>query len=368
MGTTTSTRSAYRRWWLGDCAGDIAHFSKEMFSETHKGLGLLLALGAGFFLVRGLIEIAFRGTLGWQGDLLFRVVGALVFGYLWLSYRKSKNDRVRGFIFAVYLLLYMSATMWWSTTHGMHIGYLAAPLVLCLVMGVILWPLIGGLYWPAMAVVAPAACMLVLVNARVHDWVIYGLCFTIAGIFALIIRRTRLRSTFRLFCYREQLQVQVESDPLTGLYNLTGWRARAESLVQSTQLSGQPLSIVFFDIDHFKRVNDTHGHAAGDDVLICVAKALSAVMRGGDVLARLGGEEFVAALPGADLDQARVVAERALERVRGVDGCIGVTISAGIAQLNAQTNLIQAIAQADRGLLLAKHMGRNQVQYSEKMV
>ena len=366
MGIISSLRKSYRQWWLGDSLGDVNLFLKEAFSETHKGLALLLAFGAGFFLVRGLLEIVFRGALGWEGDLIFRTVGACVFGYLWLTYRKSKSDKNRAFIFGIYLLLYMSATMWWSTQHGMHIGYLAAPLVLCLMLGLIFWPLIGGLYWPTAAVLGPAVCMLLSQGALLHDCVIYGLCFTIASIFALTIRRTRLRSALKLFVYQEKLQAQVECDALTGLYNLIGWRARAVKLADDAARGKSALSIVFFDIDHFKRVNDEHGHAAGDDVLVCVAKAISAVMRPGDVLARLGGEEFVAALPGVDLVQARGVAEQALAQVSGINGCVGVTISAGIAQLNGQVNLIQAIAQADRGLLMAKRMGRNQVQYADE--
>jgi diguanylate cyclase (GGDEF)-like protein len=129
-----------------------------------------------------------------------------------------------------------------------------------------------------------------------------------------------------------------------------------------------PLALVLFDIDHFKKVNDTHGHQAGDHVLSEIATLLTAALRAEDVFARYGGEEFAVICRGSDLSQAQVVGERmrkAVEMKRFVyEGTnIPITISIGIAGLPdpAVKDASDLVNLADKALYRSKHAGRNRV-------
>lgn len=167
---------------------------------------------------------------------------------------------------------------------------------------------------------------------------------------------------------QEQLRSQANHDPLTGLHNrryLDGNLAR--ELIRCGR-ERQPLSLVLIDIDHFKQINDTYGHLAGDQVLRRLAALLSSEVRGSDIACRYGGEEFLLMLPGLPQDVAQARAEEwraafAASPVRFDGVPIAATLSAGIATspLNGATaeELFQA---ADHALYQAKGQGRNRVQ------
>jgi diguanylate cyclase (GGDEF)-like protein len=129
----------------------------------------------------------------------------------------------------------------------------------------------------------------------------------------------------------------------------------------------EPLAVLIIDIDHFKRVNDAHGHLVGDQVLVGVAHTLVGQLREYDVVGRFGGEEFVALLPGADTVEACRVAERLRNRIRRLtvpaeDGTATVTISVGVSLLRTHgQDLIELLAAADLALYRAKESGRDRV-------
>jgi diguanylate cyclase len=154
----------------------------------------------------------------------------------------------------------------------------------------------------------------------------------------------------------------AERDALTGLGNRRHLERRAAELLPALAAAGEPLSLALLDIDHFKRVNDRHGHAAGDQVLVHLAQLLRENTRGGDVLARHGGEEFVILLPGMPLPRAAEVCERLRERVAGHGWPVqpGVTLSIGLAA-SPPLELPALLARADQALYRAKNEGRNSV-------
>ena len=172
----------------------------------------------------------------------------------------------------------------------------------------------------------------------------------------------------RLKDANQRLQRELESlsrkDALTGAFNR---RAMEEMLGQETGRShrhGHALSLLMLDIDHFKRVNDTHGHPGGDQVLRFFAKLTSSILREEDVLFRYGGEEFVVMLPDTPLKGGLRLAERILATVATtpfeVTGAtLNITASAGVAGLTAAEDGDQLIARADAALYAAKHDGRN---------
>ncbi|MFC4062516.1 GGDEF domain-containing protein [Planomonospora corallina] len=164
-----------------------------------------------------------------------------------------------------------------------------------------------------------------------------------------------------------QLQAAARTDAKTGLLNAAAWQREADTEIVRARRTGDPLALLIIDIDHFKRVNDTYGHLIGDQVLVGVASTLRSQLRDYDVVGRFGGEEFVVLLPGADVTEARRVAERLRSRIGRmaipVDGeMISVTISAGIAVMTVHGNdLIELLAVADLALYHAKELGRDRV-------
>ncbi|WP_119727603.1 sensor domain-containing diguanylate cyclase [Thermomonospora amylolytica] len=165
----------------------------------------------------------------------------------------------------------------------------------------------------------------------------------------------------------QQLQAAARTDAKTGLLNADAWQREADTELSRAHRTQDPLALLLIDIDHFKRVNDTHGHLVGDQVLISVAGTLCSQLRDYDVVGRFGGEEFVVLLPGADTVEACRVAERLRGRVRRLaipaeQGTIGVTISVGVSLLRTHgQDLIELLAAADLALYRAKQSGRDRV-------
>ena len=154
-------------------------------------------------------------------------------------------------------------------------------------------------------------------------------------------------------------------DPLTGMLNRNALASRVAELAQQSALSGEPIGLILADLDHFKQVNDSLGHATGDAVLKDVAYVLRKQLRAFDLAYRLGGEEFLVLLPGADADQTEALAEelRSAVAAASVGGGVEVTLSLGVtASERGQTFDYAAVfAEADAALYEAKRAGRDRV-------
>lgn len=153
---------------------------------------------------------------------------------------------------------------------------------------------------------------------------------------------------------RQQLERASLTDPLTGLWNRRGWEQRSAAMRRRMQEQNQPLTIALLDLDRFKQFNDRHGHPAGDQALSTFAAGLRRQKRSEDLAARWGGEEFIVALPGCDLDQAQTV----LDRLRACAPS-GLTCSIGCTQAEPDEPLASAITRADQALYVAKRTGRD---------
>jgi diguanylate cyclase (GGDEF)-like protein len=157
-------------------------------------------------------------------------------------------------------------------------------------------------------------------------------------------------------------------DGLTGVANRRTFDARLAAEADRSVRSGRPLSVVLFDVDHFKRLNDLHGHQAGDEALQRVAATLSAGVRSIDLVARYGGEEFVVILPDTDLATAGQTAERLRRAVEALPTEPRVTASLGVAALpRSALDPTGVVAAADEALYEAKQGGRNRVVISGRL-
>ncbi|CAM5215205.1 Sensor domain-containing diguanylate cyclase OS=Lysinibacillus sphaericus OX=1421 GN=LS41612_17235 PE=4 SV=1 [Lysinibacillus sphaericus] len=153
---------------------------------------------------------------------------------------------------------------------------------------------------------------------------------------------------------------QSTTDPLTGVTN----RRTMDATLSEWEKNQLMHSIILLDLDHFKSVNDTYGHAVGDKVLQYLAKKMKAVARENDICCRYGGEEFIILLPNTTVEEAAVVAENLRQQLANSNSPCGrpVTLSAGVAEYPKMASTTEALIEAaDGALYLAKQAGRNQV-------
>lgn len=158
------------------------------------------------------------------------------------------------------------------------------------------------------------------------------------------------------------MAAEARVDTLTGVLNRRGFEERAATELLRAERDRASIAIVSFDIDYFKRINDEWGHEAGDRVLTRLGEVFRRHTRGGDLVARMGGEEFVALLWASDLDNGHAYAEKMRSAIRRVDdlGVGRVTISAGVASAAAPASVAALLLAADSALYAAKSAGRDQ--------
>lgn len=158
----------------------------------------------------------------------------------------------------------------------------------------------------------------------------------------------------------------VGQDPLTGATNRRGMDLALEREMARARRHNEPLSVVMLDVDHFKQINDTHGHSAGDAALVHLTQIARESLRGGDTLVRYGGEEFLLVLPQTGVKGAEYIAHKLqtlLQRSPLAYGSVSITLtlSGGVAELEAADTMSSLINRADQALLRAKRAGRNRV-------
>ena len=162
--------------------------------------------------------------------------------------------------------------------------------------------------------------------------------------------------------YQRRLNTAAFTDSLTGLLNRQGMNSVSASSLNTGDSEGRDFSVVYFDIDNFKSINDTHGHAAGDTVLSTIASLAASVIRQQDEIARWGGEEFVVLLSDCALEEASEIAERIRISIAKHEFQIfdqSVTVSLGVAERSEHESLDQMLYQADAALYAAKGSGKN---------
>jgi len=189
----------------------------------------------------------------------------------------------------------------------------------------------------------------------VNAALIFGLLYTMTAFYRVTVIRAEQR-----------LLTAATTDVLTGLANRGHFQLRAAAELAHGRRSQQPTALVLADVDFFKRVNDEHGHEAGDRVLVQVGAVMRDTLREVDLLARWGGEEFLALLPQCSGPTALEVAERLRAAVAATPIDIGgrrlqITASFGVAEVHDLQDLQAAIARADQALYASKHGGRNRV-------
>lgn len=197
-------------------------------------------------------------------------------------------------------------------------------------------------------------------------WVFAALCpALLSGPISFILvqqAEANHRLNRQLLATQAVLRTQADIDHLTGAFNRAAFYRQAQGYAQAADAC-----VLLADIDHFKAINDRHGHAAGDQALRIVARTLQAALRPNDVMGRIGGEEFAILLAAMPVELGMAIAERARKaianlEVRTADGApIEVSVSIGVARLRSGMPIDHALAEADSAMYAAKRSGRNQV-------
>lgn len=210
-------------------------------------------------------------------------------------------------------------------------------------------------------VVALAAARLWLYGAPPSGQAIYWLYTATTIAFGLMLSGYRTDFAVEAYRARQVLWKQAATDALTGLSNRAGWDRDAAPVYEDAGRRGAPRSLVFFDVDRFKEVNDRWGHASGDEVLRSLGAAIAARLGPDAYAARLGGEEFIA----LQIDAVPAAVERFAQRVRAdfalVNAKYGCTLSAGIAFAAPGEPLTECMRRADAALYAAKEAGRDRI-------
>jgi diguanylate cyclase (GGDEF)-like protein len=185
----------------------------------------------------------------------------------------------------------------------------------------------------------------------------------------ITVRRETERS---LSAVKEEMVRLAHTDSLTGLHNRRFFMQRLDEEIERVRRHGGSLSVLIFDLDHFKKVNDTHGHDMGDHVLKSVADASMDIKRITDVAARVGGEEFALLLPETNQDGAMKLAHRLRAAIEAVStprtdrSSVEITASVGVATVSQSSKDVENVLRhADEALYKAKHLGRNTVCYAD---
>jgi len=309
------------------------------------------ALGAEALALMNLASVALYTTAWWLlllrrnqtaiALIWFEVLAHAAVGSLLLGWEADFN---------LFLLLFVPAIV------------VAAPHRRALPLMLLLLASYAGLYLAckAWAPLSPLPAAQLEVARWFNIVMVFGLCYAVVAFY-----RQRVRAAERT------LRQLARVDALTRLANRAFFQERAAEEISRARRADEPLTLMLADVDHFKQVNDRHGHEAGDRVLAEVARTMSAALREHDLLARWGGEEFMALLPATGSAGARGVAERVRAAVAAspvvVDGqAVEVTLSFGLAALE-DGDLQAATRRADLALYASKHGGRNRVSHADDL-
>ena len=201
---------------------------------------------------------------------------------------------------------------------------------------------------------------------EIYQYILTALGLALMVLSAFAVSAVR-RATAAEAALRKELRRRAMTDELTGLANRREFMASLDRAIAASRRNRRPLALAILDIDHFKRVNDTYGHPAGDAVIRKIAVEALEVMRGQDTVGRLGGEEFGVVLPDCETANALAACERLRQAVRQTElnmetgAQIFITLSTGIAVFDRGDTAESMIARADAALYAAKHGGRDQV-------
>ncbi|MFD0739935.1 GGDEF domain-containing protein [Lysobacter koreensis] len=208
----------------------------------------------------------------------------------------------------------------------------------------------------------PLAIALAIAQVDAVAWYHYTVYLGASVLSAFALWRQRMHAANASALLRAELERRAVEDALTGVLNRAGWNTQATATLAAADAKDLPVSLLFLDLDHFKSINDRHGHAAGDAVIERAAQLIRNEVREHDLVARLGGEEFAVLLTGAGALRAHEVAGRIRRNFESDSGPVPGTLCVGVAERSPGESLAGLMDRADAALLRAKRNGRNRIE------
>ncbi|HEY3029747.1 MAG TPA: GGDEF domain-containing protein [Bradyrhizobium sp.] len=345
------------KWWgtaylLGAASIALWTFAGNAFGEMFS-----LAMSALGFVACGMVWNASRVFHGRKPNLPGLFLGAIA----WVAAAMTLSPEAAAIrltigagIVAVYAAL-TAAELWSERRRTMQARWPAIAVPVAHGFALMLPILLGNLLYPDGSVFPG--------NIWVTIFSVELMLYAIGTVFVIFILVSERTVTVH--------KTAASMDPLTGMFNRRGFAEATSRVIEREATAGRPVTVLIFDIDHFKTINDRFGHPAGDEILKLFAAIVINSLRISDLSGRIGGEEFAALLT-CSLDEAVVVAERVREAfansgIAVEDGPVDTTVSIGVAGGPAGTELEVLLAAADAALYQAKRGGRNRVEAAEEL-
>jgi diguanylate cyclase (GGDEF)-like protein len=343
-------------WGLADIVAAGGILSLMLGSELRQPLGSIFG-GCLLALAHGLIWKSGRILEAKPAQLVFLLLGLAVLGLVGLIPAMRAITASLGLTINAIYMFATTATLWEGRNERLH-----------------------------------ARLPLIVLTAAHASVLSIGACSTLAGspgpnpvpsvmsLFGLIHFENNIfmlgTAVFLLALVKERgeaaSRLAANADPLTGISNRSAFMENAARLIERCRHDGMPVSVIMFDLDRFKAINDTYGHAAGDAVIRIFCEVTAGALRPNDIFGRIGGEEFGVVLPGLSIEAAYVRAERIratfAESCRSVGSSqVNATVSGGLsASLNAGQPLSELLEYSDDALYRAKAEGRNRIKRSDQ--
>ena len=345
------------RWWGTAYLLGAVSVALSTLAGNMLGAMLSLALNAVGFAACGMVWNAARVFHGRKPNLPGLLLGAMVWVAAVMTL-KPEASAIRFMIGAAIVAIYatLTAAQLWSERRKTLQRRWPAIVVPVLHGFVLMLPiLLGGLLRPHDDAFAGS----IWVTVFSIELVLYAVA-TVFVIFMLVSERVVTAH-----------KTAASTDPLTGMFNRRGFAEATSRVIEREANAGRPVTVLIFDLDHFKSINDRFGHSAGDEILKLFATVVLSTLRITDLSGRVGGEEFAALLP-CPLEEGVIAAERVREAFAdsGIvveDGPVDTTVSIGVAGGPAGTELEVLLAAADSALYQAKRNGRNRVETAEEL-
>ena len=345
------------RWWGTAYLLGAVSVALSTLAGNMLGAMLSLALNAVGFAACGMVWNAARVFHGRKPNLPGLLLGAMVWVAAVMTL-KPEASAIRFMIGAAIVAIYatLTAAQLWSERRKTLQRRWPAIVVPVLHGFVLMLPiLLGGLLRPHDAAFVGS----IWVTVFSIELVLYAVA-TVFVIFMLVSERVVTAH-----------KTAASTDPLTGMFNRRGFAEATSRVIEREANAGRPVTVLIFDLDHFKSINDRFGHSAGDEILKLFATVVLSTLRITDLSGRVGGEEFAALLP-CPLEEGVIAAERVREAFAdsGIvveDGPVDTTVSIGVAGGPAGTELEVLLAAADSALYQAKRNGRNRVEAAEEL-
>lgn len=340
-------------------------FFDEQHSHTMGTIRIFMVLGLMLWIIQSAMEYASGISIAHPLDVAWHGFVAAAMASLYLLYRPPLSSIKGHVILSAYAGVLSAGLLLSLISSEERWPYALCSFSMLTVATVALWTRLRWMFLGLLPVAIPLVYAVIKGLFPPNITPLVAFYALIAIMFGLLLRSGRLRPAFEVFVLRQHLMRKALLDPLTQVWNRAGWEARLDAVEDASDegKAGQSprACVLFMDLDHFKQVNDRHGHEEGDIVLRKVAQTIADTLRNDDVFARIGGEEFSAWLSGVDSGQALRVADRIRKRVAALKLVEPVTVSIGLSCVGPGEDVRNAVRRADEALFLAKKNGRNRV-------